>query len=141
MVKYARAVLVLGFVCVALVAGNATAAVNVETQVCSGVEERMPVDSMTSYSADVEKVFVWCKVTGAEDSTSIYLAWKWRGTELARVELPVKSTNWRTWSSKKMWPTWTGQWDVEILDAQGDILKSVGFTIGPATTPDSTGTE
>jgi len=127
---------------VGLAVSEGAAAVNIETQVCSGINERMPVDSVSEFPSDVEQVFVWCKVTGAEDSTSIHLVWKWQGSEKARVELPVKSSSWRTWSSKKIWPTWTGQWDVEILDAQGDILKSVGFTITPpAAVPDSTAGE
>lgn len=101
----------------------------IETQLCTGVKDRMPVDAAESFPVYVENVYLWCKVTGATDSTSIQVAWYHGDQEMATVELPVKSQSWRTWSSKRILPEWTGNWTVRVLDAAGNGLKELTFTI------------
>ncbi|MBU0984555.1 MAG: DUF2914 domain-containing protein [candidate division Zixibacteria bacterium] len=133
----AIAVFVLGLMLIPGAAhGEDTTAVGltVETALCTGIEERMPVGTAETFSPYVDQVYLWCKVLGAQDSTSITLVWSYVGEEKARVELPVKSPVWRTWGSKKILPSWQGAWDVKILDSAGDILKAVTFTVAPDTT-------
>ena len=109
---------------------------SVEVAVCLNVEDRQPVNRAESFAPDVDRVFFWCKVTGAVDSTSIRHVWVYEGTEMVTVELPVKSAWWRTWSSKAILPSWTGNWEVRLLDAEGNILTSAAFTIEmPAAEP------
>jgi hypothetical protein len=43
--------------------------------------------------------------------------------------LPVRSSNWRTWSSKTVLPQWVGQWQVEVLDRDGTLLKTIAFSL------------
>lgn len=106
----------------------------VETQLCTGIEERMPTGVAESFSANVEKVYLWCQVTGAADTTVVEHVWSYEGKEMAAVELPVKSAAWRTWSYKTILPEWTGNWEVKVLDAAGDVLKAVSFSVGAAQT-------
>ncbi|MDH4157013.1 MAG: DUF2914 domain-containing protein [candidate division Zixibacteria bacterium] len=105
-------------------------ALTVEAVVCSGVEERMPIDTLTEFNVDAGQVFVWMRITGAADSTSVTVRWSHGETVMAEVELPVKSPSWRTWSSKNVLPSWAGNWDVKILDSEGDILKALSFNVG-----------
>ncbi len=112
----------------------------VEAQLCTGIEERMPTGAAKSFGADVEKVFLWCKVTGAADTTMIRHVWSHEGREMATVELPVKSAAWRTWSSKTIQPAWTGNWEVKVLNAAGDVLKAVSFAVGAPKTVEPTKT-
>ncbi|MBD3257987.1 DUF2914 domain-containing protein [candidate division GN15 bacterium] len=102
----------------------------VETQMCTGIEGRMPVGPTDTFSDGTEQVWLWMKVTGADDTTAITLVWSHEGEEKARHDLPVNSPSWRTWASKKLLPSWTGDWQVKILNPQGDILKAVDFTVG-----------
>jgi len=104
---------------------------SVEVAVCLQIQDRLPVDRGESFPPDVGQVYLWCKVTGAADTTVIKHVWVHEGEEKAAVELPIRSSWWRTWSSKKILPTWTGQWEVRVLDADGNILKSTGFMIEP----------
>lgn len=101
----------------------------VETQMCMGIEDRQPVGPTDTFSVNIEKVYLWMKVTGAEDSTAITLVWSLNGEEKARHDLPVNSPSWRTWATKSLMPDWTGNWEVKILNPQGDILKAVDFTV------------
>jgi len=124
-------------VCLALAATSITAGeisseavpLEAEARLCTAVEERLPVGEAAEFGAGIGTVFCWSKITGAADSTSITHLWLYSGKEMARVELPVKSPAWRTWSSKKILPMWSGNWEVRILDSGGQILRSVTFLI------------
>ena len=118
----------------------------VETAICSGVDQRQPVGMAESFGSDVGEVFLWTKLTGAVDTTVVRHVWYYGGNEMAAVELPVRSSLWRTWSSKKILPAWIGDWEVKLMDAEGNILKSVSFKIekvepAPEEPPDETPTE
>jgi hypothetical protein len=110
-------------------ADTAKPALTAEAEICTGIAERMPTGMAESFPSDVGKVYLWCKIEGATDSTMIEHVWYRNGDEMATVELPVKSPSWRTWSSKSLLPEWTGSWEVKILDADGNVLKSVPFQI------------
>jgi hypothetical protein len=68
-------------------------------------------------------------VVGAEEDTWITHVWYFENKELARVRLDVSSSDWRTWSSKRIMPQWKGLWRVEVLDATGQPLLIVPFSI------------
>ena len=109
--------------------------ITVEVQICTAVEERMPVGAGDAFGADVGQVWCWCKVLGATDTTFVKHVWSLDGKEMAVVELPVRSSAWRTWSSKKILPHWTGAWEVKILDADDNVLKGLSFTVSAPATP------
>ena len=107
-----------------------TVALTAEAQACTAVQDRTPVGAAESFTPDVGQVYVWCKIMGATDpSTVIRHVWYHNGQEKATVELTVKGSNWRTWSSKKIPASWTGDWVVKIVDATGNIIKEVPFKI------------
>jgi len=49
--------------------------------------------------------------------------------ELASIELAVKGERWRTWSTKRILPEWTGPWRVEVRAEDGTVLAKAEFTI------------
>lgn len=97
-------------------------------EVCTAVTEREPVGSATRFVADVGQLYCFTEIRGA-DGTSVTHAWIHEGTTRARVELPVRSARWRTWSSKQILPEWTGSWQVKILDADGVVLETLEFVV------------
>lgn len=103
--------------------------IQVELEVASGISERMPTGMAASFGADVGKVFAWCRVTGAADTTSIRHMYYYNGEEMATVDLPVKSPSWRTWSSKDILPQWVGDWEVKVFNASGSLLAAKAFSI------------
>ncbi|MEW6412894.1 MAG: DUF2914 domain-containing protein [Candidatus Zixiibacteriota bacterium] len=113
-------------------AEKSTPFTEVETVICSGVEDRQPVGESDSFDPNVGQVYMWTHCHGATDTTMITHVWTWEGREVASVNLKVNSPSWRTWSSKQILPSWTGAWEVRVLDADGNILKSVKFRIGNA---------
>ena len=121
----------------------------VDAVLTTGVENRMPLDTtVDTIQSDIEQLYCWSKVEGVKDSISIFHVWLHGDVERARVELPVKSSSWRTWSSKYIRSDWTGPWEVRILAPDGDVQKSLKFYVKPAAeTPvrdepeDTTGTQ
>lgn len=111
--------------------GSETAAGMTVTRaaVALGVEARQPVGEGTSFPADVEELAFFTRVEGAQEETVIHHVWLYGEEEKARIELPVRSSSWRTWSLKTILPEWTGEWTVRAEDADGNLLASVGFTI------------
>ena len=103
---------------------------SVEAELCTGIEERMPLGVSDRFDPDVGRVYLWTRITGAGGGTMIKHVWYYGDEEKASIELPVKSVAWRTWSYKTVLPELTGDWKVDVVDAAGDILQSAAFSIG-----------
>ncbi|SYZ74657.1 conserved exported hypothetical protein [Candidatus Zixiibacteriota bacterium] len=110
---------------------EAAPALKAEAQVCTGIQERMPTGMAETFSPDVGQIYLWSKITGSEGETTIKHIWYYQGKEMATVELPVRSSSYRTWSSKNILPQWTGDWSVKVEDASGNVLKELSFKIEP----------
>jgi len=98
---------------------------------CRSIEERKPVDADSLFADTVGKVYCFTRVTGATDTTTIYHVWYHEDEEMARVELTVRSSPWRTWSSKQILKEWNGIWRVDILLPEGRLLRSKEFLVKP----------
>jgi hypothetical protein len=122
-------ILVAAIVLVASVSGACLAVEVTEAVVCRDVQEREPVDSGESFPADVGKVWCWSKIKDGE-GTKIKHVYYYDGEEKAVIELSIGSATWRTYSSKRILSSWTGQWSVDIVGEDGAVLKSLEFTIG-----------
>ena len=96
----------------------------------TAMENREIVNPDSSFSADVGQVYCFTRITGADTETSITHIWYLDGVEMATVELTVRGPNWRTWSTKTIFSDWTGEWSVDVLDAEGNLLRSKSFTVG-----------
>jgi len=109
----------------------------VETILCTGVEDRMPVGEADGFPADVEKVYLWTRVTGVSDGEIVlHHVWLRGGEEMADVELAIKGSPWRTWSYKTIPPEWAGDWEVKVVAPNGNVIKSIPFTVGNQTKVD-----
>lgn len=116
--------------CPAIVPAQEKSGLSVEEMsFCKAIEYREPVGIDTVFTDRLERIYCFTRVTGAPDPTIIYHLWYFNNEEKVRVPLEVKSASWRTWSSKKIIKGETGDWRVDILDANGNLLKSGSFTI------------
>lgn len=99
---------------------------------CTEVQDREPVGEANTFAEDIGTVCCFTKIIGVEGESAVTHVWYHGDTEISRVELPVRSASWRTWSCKTIAPEATGAWRVDVLDANGNVLKSATFTIGAA---------
>ena len=96
--------------------------------VCIEVIDRAPVGGGERFDVSAGRLYCFTEIIGLEGTTVTH-AWIHEGTTRARVELPVRSSRWRTWSSKSLVAGWTGEWEVKILDSDGIVLKTLEFVV------------
>lgn len=101
-----------------------------ESAITTQLADRQPVDNVTALPADVSRVYCWTRVVGAQSDVEVVHVWYRDDVEMARVPLTVRSSNWRTWSSKNIEPSWTGQWRVDVEAPDGTVLESMSFSVG-----------
>lgn len=101
----------------------------VEAVITTGLSDHAPIDSVQTYPAGVKRLYCYTRLAGAEVGSYITHVWYRGKTEMGRMQLPVKGSDWRTWSTKAFLPAWTGKWRVEVLDAEGNRLSTVSFTL------------
>jgi hypothetical protein len=99
----------------------------VELVLATGVEEREPVGVAEAFPADVGTIYAWLRVTGAAGG-AVEVVWRY-GDRQFPVPLEIGSAAWRTWSTKRIPPEWTGAWSVEVRH-EGSVLASANFTVG-----------
>ena len=100
-----------------------------DAAICRGVVEREPIEPGEVFPADIKKLFCFSKVTGALEDTEVIHVWYYKGKLVSRTSLRVKSVNWRTYSSITIAPEDTGEWKVEILTKDGELLKQIYFAV------------
>jgi len=124
--------LLLGFVLLAPIA-QAQDAVAPSVEIAFGTDidrdNRELVGETPVFSAGIDKIICLTRLKGLEAPTSVTHVWYRDGKTMARVDLNVASSNWRTWSSKRLLPDWTGHWEVKVLDSDGRVLGSAGFDV------------
>jgi hypothetical protein len=110
--------------------GQTGTALHVDEMVfCAGIKDREPVGAAQAFPADVFSVCCYTKIAGAQDTTAVIHNWYFGEEKIASVELAVKSSSWRTWSSKKMMPAWRGPWKVEVTALDGTVIDTKGFRL------------
>ena len=100
-----------------------------EAVVATGVENMTPEGVSETFPASVGKLYVFTRVIGAKEEIQIKHRWFYGERLLAEIRLPVKSMNWRTYSSKIILLEWTGEWKVDIATQDGSVLRSLTFTV------------
>lgn len=100
--------------------------------ICTDVVDRTPVGADVEFSEDVGTLICFTAVANSGNPTTVTHIWSYLGEEKARTSMNVgTSPNWRTWSTKKILPEWSGPWTVTVLDAAGAEIGSADFHIGP----------
>jgi len=100
-----------------------------EGLITTEIVNRNPVDVVETYSSDVGKLFCFTRIEGVAEETFVTHVWFYGDREMAQVNLPVRSSGWRTYSSKNIRPEWKGQWRVEVRDARGNLLMNLPFQL------------
>ncbi len=92
------------------------------------VVDREPVDSVQTFSASDSEAFCHIRVRNSGEPTTITFRWLHNGEEYFTFDAKVGvSSNWRTYSSVTPQP---GEWQVQILTPDGEVLTERSFTVG-----------
>jgi hypothetical protein len=100
-----------------------------EGVICTGVVDRVPQGAAEVFTPDVGKLICFTKVSGAAPGTVIKHLWYRAENLLHTQELAIGGSPWRTWSSKTVSPDMTGEWKVEIRDADDNLVTTLNFAV------------
>lgn len=130
-----KLIVALAIVPILLMPGLCFAIEVADAVICRGVQEREPVEPGDTFPADVGKVWCWSKIKDGKGATITHIYY-YEDEQKAAVKLDVGSPLWRTYSSKRILPSWTGGWRVDIVGPEEDVLRSLEFTIGERPEPE-----
>ena len=99
--------------------------------ICLKVENLECLDANTRFDPSVGTLFCLTRINGAQGSTYVTHVWHFGDEERARVRLDVHSSSWRTYSSKIILPQQIGEWHVDVLGLEDELLKRLQFEIAP----------
>lgn len=99
--------------------------------ICLEVESLECLEANTKFDPSVGTLFCFTRINGAQGSTFTTHVWYFGDEERARVELDVRSSSWRTYSSKIILPQQIGKWHVDVLGPEDELLKRLQFEIAP----------
>lgn len=102
----------------------------------TGVQNREPVDQVTTATTAIDTIYFFSELEGLEGQTVMH-RWEYDGDVMAEVSFDVGGSRWRVWSTKKMLPTWTGQWTVSVVNGSGEVIDSKQFQYQPAPEPEA----
>jgi hypothetical protein len=101
-----------------------------KASVCRSIENRMPAGvDQTFYPSD-GKIYVWSQIESRRGSSTIHHIYYLEGQKIGEVSLDVRSSRWRTWSSKTISSNrFRGKWHVDITTSNGDLLRRLFFEV------------
>jgi len=97
--------------------------------VCEGVENLEPVGENDIFPGSLDRVYAFLEALDIAGDTTVTFVWYFGENEMARVVLALrKGPRWRTYSSKKLGGL-KGDWKVDLLDAEGNLVRSIQFRV------------
>jgi len=100
-----------------------------EAVVATAVENLNPVAPGVSFDTTIGRLYCFTRVKTNLQPAVIKHLWFHGDKMVMEVTLPIKSSNWRTYSMKTILPSAVGDWKVDITSDDGTILKTLNFTI------------
>jgi hypothetical protein len=100
-----------------------------DIQICTSIQDKQPVGSETGFTKDTAQLYCFTKLSCSQEAATIVHAWYYNDKEMLKVELNTRAKTWRTWSTKNIHDTWTGEWRVDVLSSDGKVLATKQFTV------------
>lgn len=96
-------------------------------QFTSAIDNREPTDQLTTLSNDKTRVYFFTELKDMANQKVTH-RWEYKGEVKSEVSFDVGANRWRVFSSKTLDPSWTGEWKVSVVDANGGTLGANTFT-------------
>lgn len=91
----------------------------------TGVEQRVPQGVANEFGPSPAKVFCWTKISINAAPVNIKHVWYNGDEKVLEVPLRLRYASGRLWSYKTVTP---GQWKVDVIGENGDVIGSSSFT-------------
>lgn len=97
--------------------------------ICEEISNRNPSKKAVVFKNGIEKIYCYTLLDKVKDNSVIYHNWYKRDNLSSRIKLGVKPPRWGTYSSIQLRDYDNGPWKVDITDSEGNILKTLRFSI------------
>ena len=101
----------------------------VRAVMCEGLRGLGPLNEAVAFSIEREEVFCFLNFDPVPEKTSIRISWFWKDERRRNPKFILKSPRWSTLDSMQLRDADKGPWRVEVKDAEGNILKTLRFSI------------
>lgn len=98
----------------------------------SGIAKHEPVDTLRDIKleqGDASRRIYFFTELNDIPGQNVYHRWTYQGQSVAELNLPVRAERWRTYSSKRITADRLGQWSIEVLDQQRQLLAAYAFEV------------
>ncbi len=92
-------------------------------QFTTDVVDREPVDQIYTLTSDNLQVKFFSEIVDMQGQ-SVTHQWIFNDDTMFEKTFDIGGPRWRIWTSKNLQAGWTGQWTVNILDAERNVLNS-----------------
>ncbi len=96
---------------------------------CEDLRERVPLNPGLAFSVRSGKVLCFSAFDAVPRQTSIVHNWFFRDILSTKKTLSLRPPRWSVYSSILLREADRGPWRVEILDADGRLLRTLRFSI------------
>ncbi len=100
-----------------------------EAVIATGIDNLTPVAPGVSFDANIGRLYCFTRIKTNFQPAVIKHLWFHGDKMVMEVTLPIKSSNWRTYSMKTILPSAGGDWKVDVTSEDGTLLKTLNFTI------------
>jgi hypothetical protein len=100
-----------------------------ESTVCENVQNGIPEQAAAAFSVSLKRVYCYTDFNTVAEKTFAHHNWYLRDNLKASVKLAVRPPRWSTYSSIQLRDSDKGPWRVEITDEEGNILKTLRFSV------------
>ena len=100
-----------------------------EAVICETLEAFKPLNSSVVFSVTMGSVMCFTAFNHIPEQTSIFHDWIRRDKLVFRKKLLLKTPRWASVSSIQLREADIGAWRVEVRDADGNLLRTLRFSI------------
>ena len=101
-----------------------------EIMMCRGIYKRNPIKPGYEFFNNVDSLFCYTKISNTGPKQEIKHVWFFEDKEISSVIYNIKTSyNYRSWSRKTIYPKQIGNWKVEVVDKDGEIIGTRNFSI------------
>ena len=90
------------------------------------IKDRTPLNIIEELDNSFGKIYFFTNIRNLQGQ-SIRHRWIYKNKVMAEVEFDINGPRCRVWSSKNLWPTWLGEWSVEVLNENSEVLYKKEF--------------
>ena len=100
-----------------------------ESTVCENVLNGNPEKTAVAFSVRLKRVYCYTDFSTVPEKSFAYHNWYLRDKLKASVKLTVQPPRWSTHSSIQVRDADKGPWRIEITDEEGNVLKTLRFSV------------